>query len=92
MPNLGERMYEASGKICTDPRDHVFANLSTLNAIDVEINYAKNPRAVFIEATRAIIGQERSSSIIGLKPTRIHEKEVENTSRLSPVLGTTFRG
>ncbi|KAG8533512.1 uncharacterized protein KY384_002298 [Bacidia gigantensis] len=82
LPILGQQLIRSSGKLCTDPRDYVFANISTSRPIDIKVDYAKDTRVVYINATRAIISQQQSISIIGLSSTKAVNKDMAET-RLS---------
>lgn len=68
--NLLAMMDLFSLRKCSEPRDNIFALLNISVDIPIQVDYHADIGAVFLQATRAIIQQEKSLDVIFRKPDR----------------------
>lgn len=57
-----------SNRLCTEPRDNIYALLGVSLPLDVSVDYSKSISDIFVDATRAMICQERHTDLLCLTP------------------------
>lgn len=68
LPSLAKAIYSYTWKLCSDPRDNIYALLSIRNPGNMLIDYSVPISHVFTLATREIIRQEGTLDFILMRP------------------------